>query len=264
MDLGLRDRVAIVTGGSKGIGRAIAFGLAREGARVAICARGAEALEATVEEVQKATDAQVLSVQADMGRLEDIRRLVSTTVQHFGSLDILVNNAVSFPIGTFAELPDEAWQHHLNVKLLGYVRCARESVPHMQQHRWGRIVNIAGSAARQSGMIGMTAGPINAAVVNFTKALSDQVASYNITVNAIHPGATHTDRHRMNITRRARELNISLEEAEHQTIQGIPIGRLIEPEDIANMVLFLASEKASAITGQAIGVDGGAMRGVFY
>ena len=263
MDLGLKDKVAIVTGGSKGIGRAVALALAREGVHISLTARGLEALNATAEDVRKC-DVRVLVLQGDMGQPEDVRRVVTNTVEEFGHIDILVNNAASFPIGSFTELPDEAWLGHFNVKFFGYMRCIREVLPHMERQAWGRIINIAGSAARESGMVAMSSGPVNAAIVNFTKALAGQVARHNITVNSVHPGATRTDRHMMNTRRRMQDLNISFEEAEEQVIAGIPIGRLIQPEDISHLVLFLASETSSAITGQAMAVDGGAIKGVFY
>ena len=263
MDLGLKDRVAIVTGGSKGIGRAVALALAGEGIHLSLTARELESLNATADDVRE-RDVRVLALQGDMGQSEDVKRLVTTTVEEFGRIDILVNNAASFSIGSFTELSDEAWLGHFNVKFFGYMRCIKEVLPHMQRQAWGRIINIAGSAARQSGMVAMSSGPVNAAIVNFTKSLADQVARHNVTVNSVHPGATRTDRHIMNTRRRMEDLNMSFEEAEEQVIAGIPIGRLIQPEDISHLVLFLASEKSSAITGQAIAVDGGAVSGVFY
>ena len=264
MDLGLKGKVALITGGSKGIGQAVALALAQEGANVSICARGSEALETTAEEIRSAAGVEVQATQADVSRMEEIQRLVKTTAERFGRIDILVNNAVDFAIGSLADLPDEAWVSHFNVKVFGYIRSVRAVLPYMQQQAWGRIINIAGIAARQVGMIAMTSGPTNAAIVNFTKAGSTQVAGDNITVNVVHPGGTRTQRHTMNTERKARDMSISLEEAERQTVAGIPIGRLIEPADVANMVVFLASNQASAITGQAIGVDGGGASGVFY
>lgn len=264
MDLGLKGKVALVTGGSKGIGKAVALAFAQEGANISICSRGLEALQATAQEIRTTTDVEVEAIQANMGRIEEIDQFVRSTAERFGKIDILVNNAVDFTIGSLHDLPDEAWVDHFNVKVLGYIRSVRSVLPYMQQQGWGRIVNIAGSAARQVGMIAQTSGPTNAAIVNFTKAVSTTVAVDNITANVVHPGGTRTRRHEMNTQLKAQNMNVSLEEAERHTVAGIPIGRLIEPEDIATMVLFLASDKASAITGQAIAVDGGAASGVFY
>jgi 3-oxoacyl-[acyl-carrier protein] reductase len=264
MELGLTGKVALVTGGSKGIGKATALALAREGARVAICARGEEALRETATEIETATASRALAVRADTTSLDDIKRLVAATAQEFGGVDILVNNAVNSVPGTFLELPDEAWMNHITVKIMGYVRCAREAIPHMMRRGGGRIINIGGMAARNVGHLTNSNGVTNASVANITKNLSDQVAPHHILVNCIHPGATRTPRQDAILERRAQDAGISLDEAERRTVQSIPIGRMIESEDIANLILFLVSAQASAITGQVIAVDGGAGRGIFY
>lgn len=264
MELGLTGKVALVTGGSKGIGKATALALAREGARVAICARGEEALRETATEIETATASRALAVRADTTSLDDIKRLVAATAQELGGVDILVNNAVNSVPGTFLELPDEAWMNHITVKIMGYVRCAREAIPHMMRRGGGRIINIGGMAARNVGHLTNSNGVTNASVANITKNLSDQVAPHHILVNCIHPGATRTPRQDAILERRAQDAGISLDEAERRTVQSIPIGRMIESEDIANLILFLVSAQASAITGQVIAVDGGAGRGIFY
>ena len=265
MDLGLEGRVALITGGSQGIGRATALAMAQHGAHVAICARGREQLDAAATEADALGAGDVLAVTADMSVPEDIERFVAESAARFGRIDVLVNNAVSFPVGRFTEIPDEAWQHHVNVKLLGYVRCFRAALPHLQRGGWGRVVNIGGVAARQSAANGMTAGAVNAAIANFTKSVSDSVAAEGITVNCIHPGSTRTQRHDLVMENAiAEEEGLTREQAEARSIAGIPIGRLIESEDIADAVLFFASEASGAITGQTIAVDGGAARGVYY
>lgn len=264
MELGLTGKVALVTGGSVGIGKATALVLAQEGARVAICARGREQLEQTAKEIETATGHAVLAVVADMAQLGDIQRLVATTADALGGIDILVNNAVNSVPGRFMELPDEAWINHITVKILGYVRCAREAIPHMQRRGGGRIINIGGMAARQVGHLTNTNGVTNASVANITKNLADQVAADHILVNCIHPGATRTPRQTRILERRAQDMGSSVEAAEQATVSSIPIGRMIEPEDIAGLVLFLVSAQASAITGQVIAVDGGAGRGMVY
>jgi NAD(P)-dependent dehydrogenase (short-subunit alcohol dehydrogenase family) len=264
MQLGLQGKIALVTGGSMGIGKTTALALAKEGAQVAICARGLEALHKTASDIQSATGRKVLSVRADMSNLDDIKQLVATTTRELGGLDILINNAVNSIPGTFLELPDEAWLNHINVKIMGYVRCAREAIPHMVRRGGGRIINIGGMAARQVGHLTNSNGVTNASVANITKNLSDQVAQDNILVNCIHPGTTRTPRQTMLLERQARDLGVSVEEAEREAVKTIPIGRMVEPEDIADLVLFLVSERASAITGQVIAVDGGAGRGIVY
>ncbi|HYY16835.1 MAG TPA: SDR family oxidoreductase [Gammaproteobacteria bacterium] len=264
MQLGLSGKVAIITGGSMGIGKATALALAQEGAHVAICARGLEALQKAASEIQALTGGKVLPIRADMTILEDIKRLVSTTAQELGGVDILVNNAVNSVPGTFLELPDEAWLNHIHVKIMGYVRCAREAIPHMMRRGGGRIINIGGMAARQVGHLTTSNGVTNASVANITKNLADQVAPHHILVNCIHPGTTRTPRQTILLERQARDLGVSLEHAEREAVRSIPIGRMVEPEDIADLILFLVSERAGAITGQVMAVDGGAGRGMFY
>lgn len=264
MDLGLQGKVAIVTGGSKGIGRVTALALAQEGVDVSICARGVESLEEAATEIRSRTGRRVLAVRADMTVLEDIQNLVASTVAELGGVDILVNNAVNSIAAPFMELPDEAWLNHINVKIMGYVRCAREVIPHMQRRGGGRIINIGGMAARSVGALTFSNGVTNSAVSNFSKNLSDQVAKDGILVNCIHPGATRTPRQASGLERRARYAGISLEEAERETVSTIPIGRMIEPEDVADLVLFLVSDRASAITGQTIAIEGGAGRGIHF
>ena len=264
MELGLTGKVALITGGSVGIGKATALALAQEGARVAICARGKEQLEQTAQEITAATGNEALPVVADMTQLSDIQRLVATTADVLGGIDILVNNAVNSVPGRFMELPDEAWVNHITVKILGYVRCAREAIPHMQRRGGGRIINIGGMAARQVGHLTNTNGVTNASVANITKNLADQVAADHILVNCVHPGATRTPRQTRILERRAQDMGASVEAAEQATVSSIPIGRMIESEDIASLILFLVSAQASAITGQVIAVDGGAGRGMFY
>ncbi len=264
MDLGLQGKVAIVTGGSKGIGRATALALALEGADVSICARGVEDLEDAAAEIRAETGRNVIPVRADMARLEDIQNLVSSTAAQLGGVDILVNNAVNSVAAPFMELPDEAWLNHINVKVMGYVRCAREVIPHMRRRGGGRIINIGGMAARSAGNLANSNGVTNSAVSNIAKNLSDQVAQDGILVNCIHPGITRTPRQTMLLERQARDANVSVEEAERRAVGNIPIGRMVEPEDIANLVLFLVSDKANAITGQTIAVEGGAGRGIHY
>ena len=264
MELGLEGKVAIVTGGSKGIGRATALGLAQEGANVAICARGVEDLEQAAAEISEITGRIVLPVRADMTVLEDIQNLVATTVAELGGVDILVNNAVNSVAAPFLELSDEDWLNHINVKVMGYVRCSREVVPNMERRGGGRIINIGGMAARNAGSLTNSNGVTNSAVSNIAKNLGDQVAHLGILVNCIHPGTTRTPRQVQLLERRARDANITVEEAERRAVSEIPIGRMVEPEEIANLVLFLVSEKASAITGQTIAVEGGAGRGVSY
>ena len=264
MELGLHGKVAIVTGGSKGIGRAIALALAQEGVDVAICARGTPALEEAANTIQSSTGRRVLPITTDVTLQQDVRMLVKSTVAELGSVDILVNNAVNSVQGAFTELPDGAWQDHFNVKVMGYIRCAREVIPHMKAQGWGRIINIAGDGARSLRPYAMSNGVTNAGLTNLTKNLSSHLAEDGIMVNCVHPASTMTDRLRRILEQQAQRDSTSFEEVERNAVRDIPLGRMIEAAEIADLVLFLASDKASAITGQAIAVDGGIATGIYY
>ena len=264
MDLGLEGKIAIVTGGSKGIGRATALALAQEGVDVAICARGMEELEDAAADIRARTGRRALAVRADTGEPDDIKNLIAATVTELGGVDILINNAVNSTVAPFMELADEDWLNHINVKIMGYVRCARECIPHMRQRGGGRIINIGGMAARYSNPLTNSNGVTNASVSNMAKNLADQVAGDGILVNCIHPGTTRTPRQTMILERQASDAGITVAEAEARAIAGIPIGRMVEPEDIADLVLFMVSDRAGAITGQTIAVEGGAVRAINY
>ncbi len=258
MDLGLAGRTAIVTGASRGLGKVLARALADEGVKVTICARRKDDLEAAASEIRAATGSEVLACQADVTDEKDVARLVSTTVGQFGRVDILVNNAASFRSAPLLELDDDDWIGAFNVKALGGIRCARHVIPHMKANRWGRIINIAGGAARQVD-VGRIMGPVNAAIVNFSKKLSDEVAPFGITVNAIYPGGG-TSQGQL----RALQGGANIDELEREQSARRPIRRPIAPEETAWAMLFLASIRSGAITGTALPVDGGSARGIFY
>ena len=264
MDLSLEGKIAIVTGGSKGIGRAAALALAQEGVDVAICARGMEDLEDAAADIRSQTGRRVLAIQADTGKPEDIKNLVATTVAELGGVDILINNAVNSTAAPFMKLLDEDWMNHINVKVMGYVRCSREVIPHMQARGGGRIINIGGMAAREVNTLANSNGVTNSAVSNMAKNLSDAFASDGILVNCIHPGTTRTERQTRSLAAKAEHASISIEEAERLAVAGIPIGRMVESKDIADLILFLVSGLAGAITGQTIAVEGGAGRGMNF
>ena len=262
MNLSLEGKIAIVTGGSKGIGRATAFALAEEGVDVTICARGIEDLENTASEIQSKTGRKVLAVPADMGKLDDITHLVAATVAEFGGVDFLVNNAVNSRVATFMDLEDEDWLNHINIKVMGYVRCSREVIPHMQARGGGRIIHIGGMAARQANTLANSNGVTNSSVSNLAKNLSDAFASDGILVNCIHPGTTRTERQTRSLNARAEHASVSVAEMERRAVADIPIGRMVESQDIADLIVFLVSNRAGAITGQTIAVEGGAGRGM--
>ena len=263
MNIHLENRVALITGGSKGIGYAMASHLGQAGARLVICARQEQGLN----EARASLELQgfeVLSVVADVSVPQDIEALVEAAHARFGRVDILINNAVSSSQNTFDALSDEEWRHHIDVKLMGYIRCARAVLPHMKSQAWGRIVNIVGITARDVSAYRMTNGVVNAGVTNFTKHLSEQVGAFGVTVNAIHPGYTWTPRLESALEKWAALEGMSVEQVKSLRLKEIPIGRFIQPQDLAQLAVFLCSEAAGAITGQAIAVDGGSGRAIPY
>ena len=267
IDYGIAGKVAIVTGGSRGVGRGVALALASQGVKVAITARRANLLEETAAEIRKATPgADVMVVPADMGSYDAIKRMVMEVGDHYGRIDILINNAASFAYGSTFQLTDEDWLNHFNIKTFGYFRCMREVAPYMQKNHWGRIINIAGSAARQGGLGGGgSAGATNAAIINMGKSVGDTLARDGVTVNSVHPGASDSDREELQIAYAVRETGRPAEEIARQRAANIPpMGRKVVSADTAQLVMFLCSEQAAAISGQTVAVDGGSGRGVFY
>jgi NAD(P)-dependent dehydrogenase (short-subunit alcohol dehydrogenase family) len=266
LDLELSGKTAIITGGSRGIGKAIARELAREGAQVAVVARTPEPLEAAAAELSRETGGQVIPIPADTGLDESVRAMVRRAGEAFGHLDILVNGAARVA-GTgreprLAEINDDLFWADMNVKVMGYLRCAREVAPYMRQQGWGRIINISGLAARRAGSI--LASTRNLAVVALTKNLADELGPYGISVTCIHPGMVRTERTAGAIADRAQRENISPEEAEQRMGQGNLARRLIDAREIAYVVAFLASPKAVAINGEVIGVGGGQPGAISY
>lgn len=257
MDLGIAGKVAAVGGASKGMGRAIAMGLAREGCRVAICARGREALEATAADIRAQAGAEVLPVVCDMSRHEDIRRFIAQTVETFGRLDIVVNNAGGPPLGTFEEHSEEAWQSALDQNLLSVVRTVREALPHLRQAGGGRIINITSVAVKEPVDRLILSNTARLGVVGLAKTLSKELGPDNITVNNVCPGFTLTDRLRQVWEARARSEGRPVDEVIQEEAQRIPLRRVGEPEDVAALAVFLASEPARQITGITVQVDGG-------
>lgn len=262
MELGLQGRVALVTGGSKGIGRACAAAFAAEGARLALCARGAEGLARIAEELG-AKGAEVLTIAADLAEPEAARRVVEGVLARFGRLDILVNNAGAIRGGDFLGTPAEQWAEDWRLKILGYTRLAQAVLPPMRARRWGRIVNIIGAAARNPTPDYMAGGIANAGLINFTRALADLGAPDQILVTAVSPGATATERWDGLVAQRARAQGRAPEDLRRELERAQPLGRIGRPEDVADLVVFLASERASFLTGVSITVDGGTSRGVY-
>ena len=266
MDLELRGKVAIVTGGSRGIGKAIALELAREGVDVALVARGHEALEASAREIGGETGVRVMTQGADTGDDASVEAMVAQVVGTLGRVDILVNCAAQpggqGPVPRLAEIRDEHVWADMNVKVLGYLRTARAVAPHMVRQGWGRIVNVSGLAARQTGS---TIGSMrNVAVVALTKNLADELGPQGINVTCVHPAVTRTEKTPAVVAARAQAQGIAPEEVERQMAGANTIRRLVDAREIAYVVAFLCSPKAGAINGDVIAAGGGAPGSIYY
>ena len=261
MDLELQGKVAIVTGGSKGIGKAIALELAKEGVDVAIASRSKGPLEETAKELSKKTGRRIIPIVADMTSWDDVQNMVETTVSTLGKVDILVNNAAMVGgqvKGTLAEATEKDMVEDLDTKVVGYFRCMKAVVHHMQKQKWGRIINIGGVSARQSTIYGMR----NTAVVHMTKTFSDQLGADGITLNVVHPGLTLSEGVETMLDSRAQSQGIGRDEIEKNITQNVAIKRAIDPKELAWLVTYLSSPKAECITGEVIAAGGGAMGGV--
>ncbi|MFQ5861316.1 MAG: SDR family oxidoreductase [Dehalococcoidia bacterium] len=258
--MGLKDKVAIVTGGSEGVGKATAISLAQEGARVVICARRKEVLEAAAEEIRRETGGTVLPIQADVTNPADIEKVVNDAVEAFGRLDILVNNAGSHAAGPFEELDDEAWQADMEFKFYPMVRFARAAIPHMKRTGGGRIINVTAISGKQPRANWMPQSVTRAAGIALTKAMSKDLTPYNILVNTVCMGFVKSGQHERRYAR-AKEQNPSLTPeafyAESSREFGVPLGRLGEAREAGDVICFLASERASYLSGIAVNIDGG-------
>lgn len=265
MDLELTGKRAIVTGGSRGIGLAVARALAAEGADVALVARGMAALDAAREAVAAETGRRIVSVSADTGDEESVRDMVATVAGDLGGVDILVNAAARPNTGAVVGIDafsDGDFGEQVNVKVLGYLRCVRAVVPHMRSAGWGRIVNISGLAARGTGSI--TGTVRNVAVAALTKNLADELGRDGINVTVVHPGVTVTERTPGMVAARAERDGTDEAEVKRRLAADVSIGRLVTAAEVASVVAFLASPKSIAVNGDAIAVGGGALGPVYY
>ena len=262
MDMGLKGTVALVAASSQGLGKAVAIGLAREGASVALCARRLEVLEAGAAEIRDETGSNALAIRADLTNEEEIKRAVAVTVEQFGKLDILVNNAGGPPPGDFTKHDDAAWYRAFELNLLSAARLVREALPCLKASGRGRIINLTSVAVKQpvDGLI--LSNAIRAGVTGMAKTLSSELAPFGITVNSIAPGRLDTERIRQLDSARAAATGTTEEEARNYFVSQIPMGRYGDPEELANLAVFLASDKASYITGTTIQVDGGLFKGL--
>ena len=262
MDLQLTGKRAIVTGASEGIGRAVVELLAAEGCDVAFCARRKELLDEIGQRTADETGRRLVPLTADVSKREEIESFVADAVDNLGGLDIVVNNAGASIFAELMDIPDERWLQDIELKLMSYVRTIRASVPHLRAAGGGRIVNIGGNGGRQPMPYHLPGGASNAAVLNLTVSLGQYLARDQIHVLACAPGPVRTARFAKQIAANAQRWGVSEEEAEKRFIEETPLGYVPTTEEIAGVIVFLASPRAAYMTGTTVTVDGGITRGI--
>jgi 3-oxoacyl-[acyl-carrier protein] reductase len=257
VDLGLHGKVALVGASSKGLGKASALALAREGARVTICARHGALLEAAADEIRRETHSEVLAVPADLTKAEDIHRVVAATIERFGGVDVLVNNSGGPPLGRFPDLADDDWREAFEVVTLNFVRFVREVVPSMHEKRWGRIIGIQSTSVKQPVENIDLSNGIRPGIAGLMKAIMPDLAKDGITINLVLPGTFLTSRNLGGLAEGTVEIDKAVES---QIAASIPMGRLGRPIELGHLVAFLASERAAYITGAVYQIDGGSIK----
>jgi 3-oxoacyl-[acyl-carrier protein] reductase len=263
MDLGLQNKVALVAASSHGLGRAVAEELAAEGASLIICGRNKTDIEKAATEIKEGTSVEILAVQADVSRPDDVVRLVSSGTTQFGRIDILVTNAGGPPTGTFETLSLEEWESATRLTFFSAIELTRQVLPGMKERRWGRILNITSITVKQPVESLMLSNSMRAGLTGFARTLANEVATYGVTVNNILPGYTMTERVEELATQMAAKQGISAAEFKAKWEQEIPMRRLGEPREFAALATFLVSERASYITGASFQVDGGWIKSLF-
>ncbi|MGB2692825.1 MAG: SDR family oxidoreductase [Thermodesulfobacteriota bacterium] len=262
MDLELKDRVAIVAASSKGLGRATALGLAKEGVKLTICARDRDTLFKTADNIIAETSADVLPIICDVSKTDEIKNVVKETIKKYDTVDILINNAGGPPTGNFLDFSLEDWQRAIELNLFSTITFCNEVIPHMKENKWGRIVNITSYAVKQPVAGLLLSNTVRAGIIGLAKTLSNEFGSYNILVNNICPGRIFTDRITFLANDRAEKEGKSFDEIINTMGSDVPVGRIGRPEELADLAVFLASERASYITGTTIQVDGGLTKGL--
>jgi 3-oxoacyl-[acyl-carrier protein] reductase len=264
MDLGIKGRVALVTGGSRGIGRETAREFLEAGVKVMTCARHGDQLEATCKELAQKTGGEIRSIVADTSKEADIQKVVDATLKAYGTVDILINNAGTMYSGRFDEMTDQGLQAQLDTKLFGFLRAIRTVFPIMRDKKWGRIVSMIGGAGKEPDPYMFGSGITNSGLLNITKSLSTEFAPYNVLVNAVCPGWVATDLWKRNAGGLQKELGVTSEdEARRLASKKNALGRFGKPEELANAIVFLCSERSSYITGVSLNLDGGRLKGLW-
>ena len=256
MDLGLRGKAALVTAASKGMGKATAMGLAAEGCRVLMCARTEADIKAAADEVRAKTGAEVIAMTADVTKKADVDRLIAQANQAFGGVDILVANAGGPPRGNLDEMSDDQWVASFETTVLFVVRLIRGVLPSMKRKKWGRILTIQSVSVKQPVPGLLLSNAVRPGTAGLVKTLSEELGKDNITINGVCPGKIMTDRFLSGV----KQSGLSKEEYLARGAQDVPLGRIGTPEEFANVMVFLASERASYVTGVALQVDGGLIR----
>lgn len=262
MDLGLSGKTVLITGASKGIGRSCARLFAEEGCKVAIVARTREDVENTAREIESETGGEVHPLTGDMSVQADVDRVTAEAIEHLGVIDVLVTCAGSSPGGLMEELTDEQWYASLNLKFMGYVRSMRAVLPHMRERGSGSVVLVIGNDGIKPSYWETTAGAANAAGINVAASMAEQYAPHGIRVNSVNPGPVNTGRWDTLEKAFARDKGVSQERAHELAVASIPLGRIAEPEEVADLVVYLASERASFVNGSHILIDGSQRKGI--
>lgn len=263
MDLSLKDKVAIIGGSSKGLGRGCALSLAEEGADVVICARGTESLYQTADYIESHTDSNVLAVPTDLSKKEDIEKLIEKTISQFGKIDILVNNSGGPSPGGFFDFTEEKWVEAFELLLLHVIRTCNLVIPYMKQQKWGRIINLTSVTVKEPADNLILSNVFRVGVVSLAKSLSRELIENNITINNVCAGAFKTDRAIELMLDEATKTNKSIEAIEADRVLNLPLKRFQTPEEMGSLVAFLSSELAGGITGTTIQIDGGILKSLF-
>ena len=257
MDLGMQGKKALVTGGSEGIGKAVTRALAREGVDVAICARRKEPLEQAAAEIAKETGRKIVAIPSDVSKDAGCKSFIEQGHKALGRVDLMVNNAGSAPGGVIEHLSEADWEQSLQLKFMGYVRCMKHTLPIMQKQKKGRVVNLIGNDGVKVSYWEIAPGAANAAGQNLTKSLASQYGKDNISFVAVNPGPVRTERWTGLVKAMARDMKLSFEQADKLAPASIPLGRIAESEEVANLVAYLASDLAFFVNGTMIEIDGG-------